>query len=140
MLREFAAEPASRLRALRELYRNFLAGDGPGTRALRLLRSWLSPEQRAQLDTEGYFEVIGSHTGRRYRIYYKASTNVYELNAGGEPILGWCFGPDPKLPVGDIMLAQKIALEVQESNTLALANNFTTSRWPPRTEYPFDYN
>ena len=140
MLSGFAAQPASRLRALREFYKNFLTGESPGTRALRLLRSWLSPEQREQLDTDGYFEVIGSHTGRRYRIYYKASMNVYELDVGGEPILGWCFGPNSMLPVGDIMLAQKIALEVQEFNTLTLANNFTTSKWPPRTEYPFDCN
>jgi hypothetical protein len=140
MLRRLAVRPAFRLHALRELYKNILANDGPDTRSLRLLRSWLTPEQGAQLDAEGYFEVVGSHTGRRYRIYYKASTNVYELNAGGEPMLGWCFGPGSKLPVGDVMLAQKIALERQEVSTLALANNFTTSRWPPSTEYPFDQN
>jgi hypothetical protein len=140
MLRCLAARSASWLHALRELCQNFLGGDGPGTRALRLLRGWLTPEQRAQLEADGYFDVTGSHTGRRYRIYYRASTNVYELDAGGMPILGWCFGPDPKLPVGDVMLAQKIALEVQEFTTLALANNFTTSRWPPRTEYPFEDN
>jgi hypothetical protein len=146
MLRRFAGRPASRIHALRALYKNFLRDDCPATRALRLLRSWLTPEQRAQLDAEGYFEVIGSHTGKRYRIYYKTSTNVYEktstnvyeLAAGGEPVVGWCFSPVPKVPVGDVMLAQKIALELRELNTLALANNFTTARWPPSTEYPFN--
>ena len=55
--------------------------------------------------------------------------NVYELNERGE--IGWCFVPNGYLPVGDIMLAQKIALESNELATLAVANVFLTaeSRW-----------
>ena len=37
-------------------------------RGLKLLREWLSQEQLAQYDAHGYFEVIGCHTGKRYRI------------------------------------------------------------------------
>lgn len=57
----------ARLRALRELYRSFIEQNGPDARGRRLLREWLSPEQRTQFDADGYFEVTSSHTGRRYR-------------------------------------------------------------------------
>lgn len=39
--------------------------NGPKARARRLLREWLSPEQRAQFDVNGFIEVTGSLTGRR---------------------------------------------------------------------------
>jgi len=37
-------------------------------RGLKLLREWLSQEQLAQFDANNYFEFIGCHTGKRYRI------------------------------------------------------------------------
>jgi hypothetical protein len=105
--------------ALRALYRILV---GPEARALRLLREWLSPEQRAQFDAEGYFDVIGSHTGRRYRIHQGTMSNVLELNEEGQPKIGLCFVPERSLAAGDVMLAQKIALETDEMAVLALAN------------------
>lgn len=45
---------------LRALYRSFTEENGPEERAHRLLREWLSSEQRAQFDAKGYFEVTGS--------------------------------------------------------------------------------
>ena len=36
-------------------------------RGCKLLREWLSPEQLAQYDEHGYFEVTGCRTGKRYR-------------------------------------------------------------------------
>jgi hypothetical protein len=39
--------------------------------------------------------------------------------------MGWCFVPRDPLVAGDVMLAQKIALETDEQGALALANNFT---------------
>jgi hypothetical protein len=33
----------------------------------------------------------------------------------------WCFGPEESLPMGDILLAQKIALENDEEAALAIA-------------------
>lgn len=59
---------SARFRALRELYRSFTEENGPEARSRRLLRNWLSPEQRAQFDANNYFGVTGSHTGRRYRV------------------------------------------------------------------------
>jgi hypothetical protein len=49
-------------------------------RSQRLLRSWLSPEQFAQYDTLGHFTVVGSDTGKRYRMRGRAF-NIQELNA-----------------------------------------------------------
>jgi hypothetical protein len=91
-------------------------------RGLKLLREWLSSEQLAQYDAHRYFDVIGCQTGKRYRIYHGSGTNVIEL---GVPRTGWCFVPSDHLVAGDVMLAQKIALETDERGALASANNFT---------------
>jgi hypothetical protein len=109
-------------RAFRDWYQR------PSTRERRgrkLLREWLSPEQLAQYDAHNYFEVKGCHTGKRYRIRHGIGTNVYELDDAGQPRTGWCFVPKDHLVAGDIMLAQKIALETDERGALAVANNFT---------------
>lgn len=123
---------AASLRALRALYWSLVERNGPEARARRLLREWLSPEQRAQFDAEGNFEVTGSHTGRRYRIYRRTVSNVLELNEEGQPKIGWCFVPEPSLATGDVMLAQKIALETDEMAVLALANRIPLKPPPLR--------
>jgi len=109
-------------RAFRDWYQR------PSTRELRgrkLLREWLSPEQLAQYDAHNCFEVTGCHTGKRYRIRHGMGANVFELDDTGRPRAGWCFVPKDYLVAGDVMLAQKIALETDERSTLAVANNFT---------------
>ena len=45
--------------------------------------------------------------------------NVDELDQHGVRIAAWCFGPEGELPIGDVMLAQKIALENDERAALA---------------------
>jgi hypothetical protein len=89
-----------------------------------LLREWLSPEQTKQYDRGRHFEVIGSDTGKRYRIHYGCSMNIEELEADGRHGYCWCFVPAGALVAGDVMLAQKIALETFESDALAKANRF----------------
>ena len=84
----------------------------------------MSPEQRAQLDASKHFDVIGCQTGKRYRISYGSGTNVHEIDDAGRPIMGWCFVPSAYLVAGDVMLAQKIALETDERAALAVANRF----------------
>jgi hypothetical protein len=84
----------------------------------------LSPLQRAQFAQQRYFEVVGGDTGRRYRIYPGAMSNVCEIDEKGRPKLGLCFMPLGELPIGDVMLAQKIALESSESSALAVARRF----------------
>jgi hypothetical protein len=90
-------------------------------RARELLRSWLSLGQRERYDARGFFEVVGSDTGRRYRIYRGHVFNIQELDADGEEARAWCFAPDG-VATGDVNLAQKIALETFESEALAIAN------------------
>ncbi len=114
----------SRRRAVRALFIRHGAENTPEGRSLRLLRKWLSPAQRAQLSESGYFEVVGGETGRPYRIYVGAATNVCEVDEAGRPKLGLCFMPAGELPIGDVMLAQKIALESCEGSVLAVARRF----------------
>lgn len=125
LVRRSGAATNARLRALRALYRSFNEQNTPEARGRRLLREWLSPDQRAQFDAETYFEVTGSHSGRRYRIHYGTVSNVVQVDEAGQPETGWCFVPERALAVGDVMLAQKIALETDEMSVLALANRIS---------------
>lgn len=114
----------SRMRATRALFSRHGAESTPEGRSLRLLRQWLSPAQRAQFAENGYFEVIGGDTGKLYRIYAGAVTNVCEVDKKGRQKFGLCFVPVGELPIGDVMLSQKIALESCESRALAVARRF----------------
>jgi hypothetical protein len=96
------------------------------TRSRILLRKWLSSEQLAQYETRGAFEVIGSKTGRRYRIEERRQLNVYQLDRRGRRSRGWCFIPKGGLPTGDVMLAQKVALETDEERVIKVALPFRT--------------
>jgi len=91
-------------------------------RGEKLLREWLLPHQHAQYVQAGHFDVVGCHSGRRYRITLAASYNVHELDEAGEVRARLCFLPEGELVTGDIMLAQKIALETDERAALAVAN------------------
>jgi hypothetical protein len=91
-----------------------------------LLRSWLNPEQAELWDCHRHFYVIGSDTGKSYRIKYGRAMNIEELDSGGNVVNQWCFGPQGNLAVGDVMLAQKIALETIEVEALAKANRNRT--------------
>ena len=113
-----------RLFALRELYRTFHEEKTSQARGRRLLRDWLSPDQLVQFNSRGYFDVVGCDTGKRYRIRHGISANVHEIDDWGRLGTGWCFVPEERLVEGDVMLAQKIALETNELRTLAIANNF----------------
>ena len=115
----------SRLRAAKALFIRHGAERTPEGRALLLLRHWLSPAQRGQFAQKGYFDVVGGDTGNRYRIYAGAATNVCEIDENGRPTIGLCFLPLGDLPIGDVMLAQKIALETSEGSALAVARKFS---------------
>jgi len=98
---------------------------GREARGLELLKEWLSSEQSAQYDAKSYFEVTGCHSGKRYRISHGNSMNIHELDGAGHPCVGWCFVPKGYLVAGDVMLAQKIALETDERGALTVANKFS---------------
>jgi len=95
--------------------------------ARALLRRWLSPAQLEQYEMMGHFEVVGSDSGKRYRIRRYDQMNIEELDEGGARVAVWCFLPEGNLPVGDTMLAQKIALETNERAALAIANRGRTA-------------
>jgi hypothetical protein len=50
--------------------------------------------------------------------------NVYEIDDVGRLKVGWCFLPLGQLVAGDVMLAQKIALETDEHSALKVAHRF----------------
>lgn len=89
-----------------------------------LLREHLTAEQRAQLDRDNGFEVVGNKTGKRYRIHRGRQQNVYELDKRGRKRKGWCFLPGGGLCEGDVMLAQKFALELDEAAAMKVAQPF----------------
>jgi hypothetical protein len=92
-------------------------------RAAELLREALNPDQRAQYDRKGDFDVIGGQSGKRYRIKNGSQMNVDELSAAGTRVRVLCFVPQGGLPMGDIHLAQKLALELMEDETLKVARS-----------------
>jgi len=138
-LRLFLSECGRRAQVLRDSLRQqpdrtnpssrfvpgFLHGYGAReARGLELLKEWLSPEQFVQYAAKSYFEVTGCHSGKRYRISHGTAMNVHELDGAGRPRVGWGFAPKGYLVAGDVMLAQKIALETDERGALAVANKF----------------
>ena len=120
--RELLTHSARRAKALSDWFRE--PGRARDARGIRLLREWLSPEQLAQYDRFGYFDVTGCDSGKRYRIRYGTGTNIYEMDDAGQTRTGWCFVPDGYLVAGDVVLAQKIALETDEPGALTVAKHF----------------
>jgi hypothetical protein len=47
--------------------------------------------------------------------------NIDELDEFGRRICGWCFYPSGDLVPADVMLAQKLALELCETRALKIA-------------------
>jgi hypothetical protein len=97
-------------------------------RGLTLLQNWLSPVQLRSYQKNGYFEVVGSDSGGIYRIHHGKQANVEQLDCIGQTVCAWCFIPEGDLVPGDVMLAQKIALETNERPALAVAVRYSTLR------------
>src|SRR6476660_9528515 len=95
--------------------------------ALRLRH--LSPAQRQQFAERKHFDVVGGDSGTRYRIHYGAVLNVEHLDEGGRCQRLLCFTPKGYLPTGDVMLAQKIALELFEPEAIGVANTARTREY-----------
>jgi hypothetical protein len=97
-------------------------------RGQQLLRDNLSATQLAQYDTHQCFDVVGGDTGRRYRVRVADMINVEELNAKGHCTRKLCFQPQGSLVMGDVLLAQKLALELYEHAALSVANAYPPTR------------
>jgi len=129
----FRIPASARLRfyAVRQLYQKFLSENSREARGLWLMRDWLSPSQRLQFDRSGSFDVIGSDSGKRYRVYSEMVPNVHELDDAGRPTVGLCFIPLGRLVVGDVMLAQKIALETDEQRNVGCRQQVSAGTHEP---------
>ena len=108
-----------------------LLGDEKAHRqGLRLLKQNLSPGQSNQLELLNYFDVVGGKTGTLYRIHMGDRINVAQLDASGNCVGGLCFLPKGGLPIGDTMLAQKLALELFEIEALRAATHLLPWEMP----------
>jgi hypothetical protein len=123
LFRRTVADGRSRIRAMCESLRPSFR-DESEAQGLKLLREWLSLQQLAQFDANGFFDVVGCDTQRRYRIHYGSAANIDELDDRDCPLISYCFVPEAPLVPGDVMLAQKIALETDERAALAVACQF----------------
>ena len=92
------------------------AGPEAEAKAMDLLLGSLTPYQRGQFATGGFFIVVGSHTGRHYKITTGRINNVSDED------VTYCAGPAHLNPLGDVMLAQKLILEQDELSFLTVAN------------------
>lgn len=97
-------------------------------KGLDLFLANLTPQQKASYEANKFIEVRGGKTGRRYRIHHGRQQNIHELDENGTVVTGWCFLPQGGLVAGDVMLAQKTALELYEDKVLKIANRFTVYR------------
>jgi len=113
---------------LRDAFRALLASfddrERVEARSMQLLRACLTPGQREQFHAFGHFEVIGIDSGCRYQIRNLSSINVEQLDNDGRCLQKLCFGPTGGLARGDILLAQKVALETFETDALAAAHRY----------------
>jgi hypothetical protein len=102
-----------------------------GARAWDLLREHLDETQREQFERAGSFVVVAP-SGRRYRIRSANTSNVRDETDGAN----YCvqFRSDPqclRIPLEDLLLAQKLLLECDEPEFLRIANRST---FPDRRE------
>jgi hypothetical protein len=107
---------------MRALFAGFDDGNSASVRGMRLLKSQLTPAQVRQYEYYGWFDVIGGETGHRFRIHRGDVLNVDEYDSTGKCVLRWCFMPIGNLVRGDVLLAQKLAIELFESQARSIAN------------------
>ena len=89
------------------------------SKSIDLLKQWLDPQQLKQFEHTNGFNVIGSKSKKRYRIHFANAPYNVEVEEGRR----LCFVPSGGANApGDVMLAQKIVLETDETGALAVAN------------------
>lgn len=90
-------------------------------RATDLLLSHLSPNQQQNYKNHDYF-YVQSQTGKHYQIKAAGSCNVCLLNTKGNPTMRYCLQfQDGRIPLPDLLLAQKLLLEQNEQLFLKIA-------------------
>jgi len=91
-------------------------------RAEQLLLGNLTTDQIVHYEKQRCFYVRGGATGRQYRIRRGTQMNVDVLDDHSRVITKLCFVPVGDLVEGDILLAQKLALELFETEVLRTAH------------------
>ena len=97
------------------------------TQSVALLREWLNPKQLEQYDRTGTFTVFGEATGTCYLI--NGNMTMFNVSALVDDCFEpprLCFVPKGGLPIGDLLLAQKLALENDERSVFVAANYDTS--------------
>ncbi len=111
---EEVRDELAREKAQREAYEAQLKKTAEAhQRAEDLLRAFLSPQQREDLEKKQCFYVEVPGKGgklERYRIDRGTHGNVKQVNEQGSILRKFCVQPEG-VPVGDSMLAQKLFLE-----------------------------
>jgi hypothetical protein len=105
----------------------------PEQRGVELLLANLTPRQRRQYMRDRHFDVVGGVSGTHYRLWHCFQQNVEELDPDGRRRWIWCFHPRETLVVGDVLLAQKTALELFEPEAIRIAHcysNFSANSGP----------
>jgi hypothetical protein len=97
----------------------------PERRRVDLLLANLTPEQRRQYRRERNFDVVGGQSGTRYRLWHCFQQNIEELDGNGRRRWVWCFHPRETLVLGDVLLAQKTALELFENEAIRIAHGYS---------------
>jgi len=87
--------------------------------AEKLLLSYLTDEQKQLYEKERFFIVHARQY--RYRIWRSKLINIEQIGRDGYVMHRLCAGPEGDLPVGDVMLAQKLMLESDETAFLQTA-------------------
>lgn len=95
-------------------------------RSRALLDRALTPEQRGDLFTRGYFYVKGRRL--TYRIREGHAGNVDALDPSERLISRFCAHPLGRVPVYDVMLAQKLWIETDEEMFLREASPYPLRR------------
>lgn len=95
-------------------------------RAAKLLRRFLTPEQRTALEMDRAFDVRAP-SGTVYRLRWGTMRNVLRLSGRGHPVEQLCLHPVGWVPTGDVLLTQKLLLERQEAEFLRQANRSALS-------------
>lgn len=85
-------------------------------RARELLLSFLNEEQRKSFEANGTFRVV-SNKGNIFEITSRRMHNIYVLDLQGRRVHEWCVTLQYEdVPLCDVLLAQKMALEFDEDD------------------------
>lgn len=133
-------EERRREKARKKAYKAFKAAIRAATlKSFKLLKQHLTKDQWKNFVELGYFEVKGGTSGHTYRIFCEDTMNVVRVGSRRGRTMYYCVqsrvpvsdleikarqayeGQTRCLPLGDILLMQKLSLETDEAGFLAVA-------------------